>query len=126
MANADSRQIVTRITRLFEAGYDTDTLTAELDKLRPLPAGHAAAKARTTAFTRGGYSFRPGCYTNGARFFTVHAKGDRSSFSDKARLVECSDGQTWYVGVGGSAYDARPSFSEACDLVIARLPREGA
>lgn len=75
---------------------------------------------KTKTFTRGGYSFRPGAYASGQRFFSVHTKGGRN-WSDVARLVECSDGKTWYVGVGGDAFDARPSFQEACALVMARL-----
>lgn len=80
------------------------------------------------AFTRGGYSFRPGQFAGGGqRFFEVHRKGTRDRWaSSSARIVEATDGKTWCVSVAGLAYDARPSFAEACDLVMARLPREGA
>lgn len=129
MANADSRQIVARITSLFQAGYNADTLAAEIDKMRPAPSAGKTAKARTTAFTRGEYSFRPVRYMPsdnvGWEVWRAGARQGRHA-SPLAQLYPASDGISWSVQGLSWLADARPSFSEACDLVMARLPREGA
>lgn len=76
------------------------------------------------AFTRGGYSFRPKSYRQGdpVDYWAVHRIGDRSY--ERATIEPASDGQCWIV-YAAQRRDARPSFKEACDLVMSRLPREG-
>lgn len=79
---------------------------------------------RTTAFMRGGYSFRPCKFRpDSVVHWEAHRKGERGSRS-MAIIYPASDGVCWSVVVGGLAYDARPSFAAACDLVMARLPIE--
>ena len=78
------------------------------------------------AFMRGGYSFRPAEYRTAPAETTVvwraFRKGDRDFWL--ADIYPASDGQCWVISQTGFAFDARPSFKEACDLVMARLPRE--
>lgn len=82
------------------------------------------AKPRTTAFTRGGYLFRPARFwPDSPHHFAVRRRGDHNSHS-LAIIYPASDGLCWSVSVAGQAYDARPSFEAACDLVMARLPIE--
>lgn len=81
------------------------------------------AKARTTAFTRGGYSFRPGrdAFT-GRACWHVFPAGERSPWSQAATITQASDGATYLVDVTMGSRDARPSFEAACDLVMAHKP----
>lgn len=79
---------------------------------------------RTTAFTRGDYSFRP-IFLNGRPGFNVFRKGDRSFWSNEASLQLASDGHCWIVSPRMQCADARPSFKEACDLVMAHMPLGG-
>lgn len=79
------------------------------------------------SFTRGGYSFRPGRYRDGAgapEFWDVLRIGSRNF--PYATIIPASDGVSYVVSGSGWHYDARPSLKEACDLVMARLPMEGA
>lgn len=87
----------------------------ELVKVERIPTG---------AFIRAGYSFRP-ITTNGRSGWAVYPKGLRDDWSRKATMHIASDQKTWLVDMNMALADARPSFSEACDLVMARLPREG-
>ncbi len=81
----------------------------------------SSSKVRTTSFMRGSYSFRP-LRLNGVPCWTAHRKGAGKWDDGVARLSPATDGACWIVSVNNSMIDARPSFREACDLVMARLP----
>lgn len=81
------------------------------------------------AFTRGGYSFRPVVqHETLMTGWVVYRKGERGPYAERAFIDPASDGITHTVNMAnvGHRTDARPSLKEACDLVMARLPMEGA
>ncbi|WP_349004334.1 hypothetical protein [Mesorhizobium sp. CN2-181] len=79
-------------------------------------------KATKTDFIIGPWSFRYGTWNQNRSSWTVYPKGERSHWAMKATIYAASDEKTFVVTMYNHPYDARPTFSEAVELVLSWLP----